>query len=604
MRLDRRSLLAGATSLGLVCGSIPAIARGGAHRIRRNRPGDPGWPHAADWQALAAATGGNVSTGSPLLAACAGGLAKEACRDVLANISNPFFVGDQPGGTQVSGWIDAWTPAPSAYVLKARHAQDVAAAIDFARHHGIRLVVKGGGHSYQGTSNAPDSLLIWTRSMREVVLRDAFVGEGCTGTFAPVPAVTVGAGALWIDVYDAVTTKAGRYVQGGGCTTVGVAGLIQSGGFGSFSKRFGTAASGLLEAQVVTADGKVRVANACTNPDLFWALKGGGGGNWGVVTSLTLRTYELPDYFGAAEATIKAVSDTAYRALIERFMSFYAEHLFNPHWGEQAVFAPDNTLKISMVCQGLDRQTTAALWTPFFDWIRASSKSYSFMDEPYAASGPARHWWDAEYRKARGSTSMVADARPGAPAHHAWWSGDQEQVGLFLHGYESIWLPAELLGVGRRGALADSLFAASRIKSVELHFNKGLAGAPRDVIALARQTATNPAVTGAFALAIVADGEGPAYTGWPGVGADQAAARADARKIDRAAAALRAIVPRAGSYVSESNYFNPRWQDAFWGSNHARLRAVKDKYDPEGLFFMYHGVGSERWTADGFARAT
>ena len=84
--------------------------------------------------------------------------------------------------------------------------------------------------------------------------------------------------------------------------TVGVAGLIQSGGFGSFSKRYGMAAASLLEAEVVTADGEVRIANACTNPDLFWGLKGGGGGSLGVVTRLTLRTHELPPFFGGAFA--------------------------------------------------------------------------------------------------------------------------------------------------------------------------------------------------------------------------------------------------------------------------------------------------------------
>jgi FAD/FMN-containing dehydrogenase len=84
-------------------------------------------------------------------------------------------------------------------------------------------------------------------------------------------------GAMWIDAYNAVTTVAGRYVQGGGCATVGVAGLIQSGGFGSFSKNYGMAAAGLLEAEIVTADGVVQTANACTNPELFWAIKGGGG---------------------------------------------------------------------------------------------------------------------------------------------------------------------------------------------------------------------------------------------------------------------------------------------------------------------------------------
>ena len=107
--------------------------------------------------------------------------------------------------------------------------------------------------------------------------------------------MSVDAGAIWLHVYDTVTTKAGRYAKGGGCTTVGVAGLIQSGGFGSFSKNYGTAAASLLEAEVVTADGKVRIANACINPYLFWALKGGGGGTFGVVTRLMLKTHELAE---------------------------------------------------------------------------------------------------------------------------------------------------------------------------------------------------------------------------------------------------------------------------------------------------------------------
>jgi len=70
-------------------------------------------------------------------------------------------------------------------------------------------------------------------------------------------------------VYNEVTTRNGRYVQGGGCLTVGVAGLVQGGGYGSFSRQYGTAAASLLEAEIVTADGAVRIANACINPDLF-----------------------------------------------------------------------------------------------------------------------------------------------------------------------------------------------------------------------------------------------------------------------------------------------------------------------------------------------
>jgi FAD/FMN-containing dehydrogenase len=148
--------------------------------------------------------------------------------------------------------------------------------VNFARENDLRLVVKGGGHSYQGTSNAPDSLLIWTRPMNDISTHPAFVAQGCEHTLKPQPAVTLGAGTIWMQAYDAATTKGGKYVQGGGCTTVGVAGLIQSGGFGSFSKHYGLAAGGLLEAEVVTADGKLNIANANTNPDLFWGLKAAG----------------------------------------------------------------------------------------------------------------------------------------------------------------------------------------------------------------------------------------------------------------------------------------------------------------------------------------
>jgi len=400
---------------------------------------------------------------------------------------------------------------------------------------------------------------------------------------------------MWIDLYHAVTTVAGRYVQGGGCSSVGTAGLVQSGGFGSFSKGFGTAAANLLEAEIVTADGKTRTVNACKNPDLFWALRGGGGGSWGVVTRQTLRTFDLPEYFGAAWGSIKARSDTAFRKLIARFVEHYAGHLFDPHWGEQVHIHPDNILKLSMVCQGLDAAGARAAWQPFFAWVRARAQDFDVIEELDTDVGSARHWWDISR-----NPSMVPDSRPGAPAYHGWWKGDSAQVGAFLYGFDSLWLPAELLRAGRQVALAQALFAASRHEQVQLHFNKGIAGSTAEAIAATRRTATNPAVLDAFALAIIANGQQPAYPGMPGASIDEAAAHEDAGRIAAAAQALRQLVPDAGSYVSESNYFNLRWQAAYWGENYRRLRAVKAKYDPDGLFFGHNGVGSEDWSADGF----
>jgi FAD/FMN-containing dehydrogenase len=605
----RREVLKGAAALPLL--ALPAARLGAADRplgraagtararLRRVRPGDPGWPSAATWEGLNDTVGGNLLRVQPLLRPCQRQPDGGDCRDVLANIRNPFYLSDSAAGTEVSGWLDAWTPAASVFALKARNTADVVAGVNFAREHRLRLVVKGTGHSYQGTSNAADSLLIWTHAMNRVTLHESFVGNGCEGKARAVPAVSADAGATWIDLYQAVTNDAGRYVQGGGCTSVGVAGLVQSGGFGSFSKGFGTAASGLLEAELVTADGRALVVNACTNPELLWAIKGGGGGSWGVITRLTLRTHALPEFFGAAWGKIKASSDEAFRKLLAHYFEFYATGLFNPHWGEQVKIGSDNVLELSMVSQGLDKAQSRQLWQPFFDRVKAGPRDFIVTDELGASARAARHWWDIE-----GNPSMIQDKRAGAAPRHGWWRGDQDQVGAFLHGYDSLWLPASLLEADAQPRLVEALFAGSRHKQIELHFNKGLAGATPAVIAAALDTATNPAVTEAFALAIVADGEGANYPGMSRAPLDREAARRNASAIDRATAELRRVAPKAGSYVSESNYFNPHWQEAFWGGNYARLRSIKERYDPEGLFFGHHGVGSEDWSADGFTRLT
>jgi FAD/FMN-containing dehydrogenase len=591
-------LMPGGSALsGALADSTNSVRRTDPARRSRVRPSDPRWPSVASWQRLNEAVGGNLIAVQPLFGACGTQPTGAACLDAMRNMRNPFYIGDQSSGTQVSGWLDAWIPAASIYAVRARNTADVVAAVNFARVNNLRLVVKGTGHSYLGTSNAPDSLLIWTRAMNKVTLHDAFVPEGCAGSVAPVPAVTAEAGAVWIDLYDAVTTQAGRYVQGGGCADVGVAGLVQSGGFGSFSKAFGMVAAGLLEAEIVTADGVARTVNACTDPDLFWALKGGGGGSWGVVTRVTLRTHELPQFAGAAWGTVQARSDEAFRKLLARFFEFYASSLFNPHWGESVNIGRGNSFELSMVCQGLDKQGVRQLWQPFFDWVHASPQDFTVKDEFGTGVTEARNWW-----RVQGNGSMVPDNREGAPRHHGWWKGDQAQVGMFIHGYDSLWLPASLLKDSQRSTLVNAVFDGSRHQVVRLHFNKGLAGAPSDAIAAARETATNPAVCDAFALAIMAGGEAPAYPGLQRPAMDLKAAHEDARAIDLATAPLRSIVPDAGSYVSESNFFNPSWQQAYWAKNYSRLRATKAKYDPDGLFFVHHGVGSEEWSADGFTR--
>ena len=603
----RRRLLQIAAALPFFPGTLsPIFAPGPAEAmpgpLSRVRPGDPAWPSDARWQQLGEQVDEALIKVQSPLTACLNAPEGPACASFFKSVKNPYDLGDEVGLTQTLGWVDAWTSMPSVYAVAARSTEDVVAAVNFARQNHLRLVVKGGGHSYQGTSDAPDSLLVWTRKMTGTTLHDAFIGAGCEGQAAATRAVSVGAGALWAHVYDAVTTKAGFYVQGGGCLTVGVAGLVLSGGFGSFSKAYGLAAGSLLEAEVVTADGSVRTANACMNPDLFWGLKGGGGGSLGIVTRLILRLHDLPETFGAVNITIKAASAPAFRKLIGLIINFYHQSLLNPHWGEQIRLHPDNILRIAMVFQGLSRSQAEDIWQPFLTSVAGAPDDFDIEFLPLKiVSTAARSFWAPTFLK-RLLGFIKVDDRPGAPKDNVFWPGDQGQAGQILYGYQSAWLPASLLDDNRRQAFGDALFAASRHWGLSLHVNKGLAGAPGEAIAQARDTVMNPAVLDAFALAICAADGPPAYPGIPGHEPDAAHARRSAQAIGRAMDALRKLVPNAGSYVSESDFFAPDWQRAFWGSNYARLLAVKERYDPDGLFFVHHGVGSEGWSADGFTK--
>jgi FAD/FMN-containing dehydrogenase len=575
-------------SLSLAGAALLPLQLARANAFSRVRPGQPGWPVAEDWAKFGAAVGGRLA---PVT------MPDLSDPDACKLLGNPFYIADQPGLSESSGWLDAWRSSPSAYVVAAENLADVVAAVRFARAHNLRLVLKGRGHSFFGGSNAPDSLLLWTRRMDDVTVHDAFTPAGSRA--APVPAVSCGAGAMWLHAYQAVSVGAGRYVQGGGCTTVGVAGLVQGGGFGSFSKAFGSAAASLIEAQLVTADGKVRVVNQNQESDLFWALKGGGGGTFGVVTRLTMATHELPQNFGVVRLAVHAHSDDAFRRLLARFIDLYAANLFNPHWGEQVTAKPDNRLEVLMVFQGLTRDDADAAWKPLLDFLNDNSADYEGKDSFIAAALPARFFWDADAMR-RVPGAIVSDPRPSAAPTDFWWTGDGETVGGFWNAYSSAWMPAKLLVAENRGGLVDAWFAASRLWPVAFHFNKGLGGAPESAIAASRETSTNPDMLDAFALAIIAMAGAPAFPGMPEP--NLVLARFFAGRVQASMKALRVAAPDTGAYVNECDYFQENWQRAFWGPNYSRLARIKRRYDPDGLFTVHHGVGSEAWSADGFVR--
>ena len=167
--------------------------------------------------------------------------------------------------------FDSLHPAGIAY---CRNPHDVTTCLAFVRKFGVPVAARCGGHSYAGWSSTSGLIVDVTRMS----------GVNVSGSTA-----TVGAGTPLIDFYNGLAAH-GRGVPGGSCPTVGIAGLTLGGGIGVVSRAYGLTSDNLQSLQIVTADGQVRTCDSTQNPDLFWACRGGGGGNFGVVTSFTFRT--------------------------------------------------------------------------------------------------------------------------------------------------------------------------------------------------------------------------------------------------------------------------------------------------------------------------
>ncbi|MFE1770144.1 FAD-binding oxidoreductase [Streptomyces sp. NPDC059008] len=172
---------------------------------------------------------------------------------------------------------DTLKPSAIAYV---KHPSDIAECLAFARRHGTPVAIRSGGHSYAGFSSGNGRLVVDVSALSKVG--------------APSGGITrIGAGAKLIDVYQGLAAH-GVTIPGGSCPTVGISGLTLGGGHGVVSRAYGLTCDSLVGATLVTADGKTVSCDKDHHPDLFWALRGAGNGNFGVVTELRFRTHPAP----------------------------------------------------------------------------------------------------------------------------------------------------------------------------------------------------------------------------------------------------------------------------------------------------------------------
>jgi len=236
---------AGASRTASAAGTTPG---GAASAVGAAAPTATPSPSPADWTAL----GRDLS--GPLVRP------GESAYTVSKRLFDPRF--------------DSLHPAGIAY---CRNPHDVATCLAFVRKFGLPVAARCGGHSYAGWSSTSGLVIDVTRMS----------GVNVSGSTA-----TVGAGTRLIDFYNGLAAH-GRGVPGGSCPTVGIAGLTLGGGIGVVARAYGLTSDNVQSLQIVTADGQVRTCNSSRNSDLFWACRGGGGGNFGVVTSFTFRTHQV-----------------------------------------------------------------------------------------------------------------------------------------------------------------------------------------------------------------------------------------------------------------------------------------------------------------------
>ena len=421
-------------------------------------------------------------------------------------------------------------------VLRAAGAADVRQAILWARRHGIRIRARSGGHSYAGYSTVEDGLVIDVSALDGIAVN------------RQAQRATIGAGALLIDVY-ARLAKGGATIPAGSCPTVGVGGLTLGGGVGFASRKLGTTADNVLAAQIVTADGRVLTCDRDTHADLYWACRGGGGGNFGVVTSFRFR--------------IHPVTSASYFVLTWPWASMNG---VVAAWQRFAPHAPDGLFSICRLATGATQPTVQAFGQFFGSEAKLKQLLAPLRDVPGGSlTTGTSPYLDLMERWAGCLTLEFEECHlpPGGSLMRTRFAAKSDYVAKRLPaaGIATLrsWLEKRQ-GHGGGAAILDSYGGAinrvspgatafvHRRELFSIQYYAGIANAAGDAAALAWLRG--------FRSAMQPYASGHAYQNY-----------IDADLVD--------------------------WERAYYGSNYPRLRRVKSKYDPDNVFRFRQSIRPE-----------
>ncbi|KAG5921545.1 hypothetical protein E4U42_005802 [Claviceps africana] len=430
------------------------------------------------------------------------------------------------------------------YYINVQEPNDVIQAFRFAERSGAHLVVKNSGHSFQGDSSTKGALMLWTRNLKHLSRSTHFVPRGCPEHEGHFDALTAGAGINCGEAYD-FADKNNATVLCAYSPTVGLSGgFLQSGGHSVLSPAFGLAADRVLEFAVVTPDGRFRVANRCRNRDLFWALRGGGGGTFGVVLE---STHMVEPRIPIALASIQV--DAENRSAVTGFMHTLVDAtlgLASDGWG------------------GHIYGNRIVYVNPLIRHQECAEKSMSRM---------------IEYAKRNGGVANVTVEDSFSAVYERFVVRDAAKVGV------STLINTRLVPASVFGSRTLKRTLKKHI-AVFVHAG-GLPYVPVSGPYLYRGAAGATSVNPAWRTALWEYGNAASWT-WNSTLAERMAV---VQGMQRQHDELLALTPGGGAYRNEAYPFNANWRVDNFGAPYERLLAVKKKYDPRRLLKCRNCVG-------------
>ncbi|KAK4212636.1 6-hydroxy-D-nicotine oxidase [Rhypophila decipiens] len=583
--------------------TAPKVYQGPECKIQS---GDSEWPSESLWARFNTSVNGTLLKPHPVALACypqTDYYSKDTCSYLVNNASSTRFFLDDPvnslttwaqGGSclqmlDTTGRTCNQQGTPT-YVVNASSVAHIQAAVNFARNHNLRLVIKGTGHDFHAKSSGSGSLSVWTHFLKSMTYLCRSSLRDYTG-----PVVRIGAGVEAWEAYNFMLAKNITFAAPLEASVGHGGGWTLGGGHGPLTSLCGLGADQVLSINVVTADGRFLTADGTQNQDLFYALRGGGGGTFGIVTSFIVRAWDKPTFIGGLTyyfttgpnaANIAMPSDRGYPATPavyisdpEIFWKAFSTYLnFTTKivdaggfgFGDPSPQGKDTYLFASTIAiPNLSAEDTISFAKPLFESY--ASLGINITTTPQTASVPY--------------------AKPGNGITTVGFPGAIDRIFISRLLPRTLWTEASAGNSTRLDLVAKAIR-----KSVETGIYKvnTRAYAPTTKAAGEWNDQYTPAVNPAMRKMVI---HCTTFTNDVVTLQSKKELLETHKRLSASGVAdLRKLTPESGAYFNEADRLEPDWQKSFWSTvGYSRLLGIKKKYDPWALFWASNTVGSEDW---------